>query len=140
LSKIFIKNIENIQGDESDIIIFSANIAQKHNGDYPKNFGSINKKHGENRLNVAFSRARKKIYFVKSVKYHEIENTLKEGSYRGMFIFKEYVKFIENMTDKPMNFDYYENSLGAFDLNINKKQKIENKFDDQFNLFQEIFS
>ena len=64
---LFVKNIENVQGDERDIIIFSMGYAPGESGKLTMNFGSLNMSGGENRLNVAVTRAREKIYFVTSV-------------------------------------------------------------------------
>jgi superfamily I DNA and/or RNA helicase len=66
----FIKNIENIQGDERDIIIFSTGCAEdvqnteRHH--ITIRFGSINQAGGENRLNVAVTRARQEIIIISS--------------------------------------------------------------------------
>ena len=55
---IFIKNLENVQGDERDIILFSIGYGPDKNGIVSMNFGPLNNKGGERRLNVAVSRAR----------------------------------------------------------------------------------
>ncbi len=55
---LFVKNIENVQGDERDIIIFSTAYAKNEKGRISVNFGSLSAEGGENRLNVAVSRAR----------------------------------------------------------------------------------
>lgn len=58
----FVKNIENVQGDQRDIIIISVSYAPDKNGILRKNFGPIGKQGGENRLNVCVTRAKKKMY------------------------------------------------------------------------------
>ncbi|MBT33297.1 MAG: DNA helicase I [Thalassobius sp.] len=63
----FIKNIENVQGDERDTIIFSVAYALSPKGKMTSQFGSLSQIKGENRLNVAVTRARKKIYLVSSI-------------------------------------------------------------------------
>ena len=55
---IFIKNLENVQGDERDIILFSIGYGPDRNGNVSMNFGPLNNQGGERRLNVAVSRAR----------------------------------------------------------------------------------
>lgn len=70
--RLFIKNIENVQGDERDIIIFSVGYAPDENGKVSRNFGSLTLKSGENRLNVAVSRARQKIYMVTSIEPEQL--------------------------------------------------------------------
>ncbi|NIJ51550.1 AAA domain-containing protein [Dyadobacter arcticus] len=64
---LFVKNIENVQGDERDIIIFSMGYAPDEKGKVAMQFGSLNMQGGENRLNVAVTRARERIYFVTSL-------------------------------------------------------------------------
>lgn len=64
---LFVKNIENVQGDERDIIIFSIGYAPDEKGAFAMQFGSLNAEGGENRLNVAVTRARKQVYVVSSV-------------------------------------------------------------------------
>lgn len=64
---LFVKNIENVQGDERDIIIFSMGYAKNNLGIVERRFGWLNHDGGQNRLNVAITRAKKKIYFVSSL-------------------------------------------------------------------------
>ena len=64
---LFVKNIENVQGDERDIIIFSMGYAKDDSGVVKRRFGWLNHEGGQNRLNVAITRARKKIFFVSSL-------------------------------------------------------------------------
>ena len=66
-ASLFIKNIENVQGDEKDIIIFSVGYAPDKNGKMIMQFGSLNMAGGENRLNVAVTRAREKVILVCSI-------------------------------------------------------------------------
>ncbi len=55
---VFIKNLENVQGDERDVILFSVGYGPDVNGRVSLNFGPLNRDGGERRLNVAVSRAR----------------------------------------------------------------------------------
>lgn len=70
---LFVKNIENVQGDERDVIFFSIGYAKNENGRLVRNFGWLNQKNGENRLNVAISRARQKVVIVTSFEPHELQ-------------------------------------------------------------------
>lgn len=69
---LFVKNIENVQGDERDIIIFSIGYAKNEKGRISLNFGSLSQDGGENRLNVAISRAKQKIYIVTSIEPEDL--------------------------------------------------------------------
>ena len=70
---LFVKNIENVQGDERDIIIFSMGYAKNALGVVERRFGWLNHEGGQNRLNVAITRARQKIYFVSSLMPEEFK-------------------------------------------------------------------
>lgn len=69
---LFVKNLENVQGDERDIIIFSVGYAKNKDGKLNFQFGSLSAEGGENRLNVAVTRAKKKIYIVTSIEPEEL--------------------------------------------------------------------
>jgi Protein of unknown function (DUF4011)/Swt1-like HEPN/AAA domain/REase_MTES_1575/Protein of unknown function (DUF3320) len=58
---LFVKNLENVQGDERDTILFSVAFSKKENGVMPLNFGPLSKPGGERRLNVAITRARREV-------------------------------------------------------------------------------
>jgi len=77
---LIIKNLENIQGDERDIIIMSVCYGPDSRGRMLMNFGPINKKGGEKRLNVLFSRARKHMALVSSIRYEQITNDYNDGA------------------------------------------------------------
>lgn len=64
---LFVKNIENVQGDERDRIIFTFAYAYNNKGVMSRNFGWLNRPGGENRLNVAISRAKRRIDIVTSI-------------------------------------------------------------------------
>jgi hypothetical protein len=72
-SSLFVKNIENVQGDEKDIIIFSIGYAPDKKGKMTMQFGSLNAVGGENRLNVAVTRAREKIMIITSIQPEQLK-------------------------------------------------------------------
>jgi len=90
-SSLFVKNIENIQGDERDIIFFSVAYAPDSAGKFSMQFGSLNQEGGENRLNVAVTRAREKIVLVTSILPQQLktENTL----HKGPSLLKAYLEY-----------------------------------------------
>lgn len=68
LHGFFVKNLENVQGDERDIIIFSVGYGRDEHGKLTMNFGPVNpKEDGWRRLNVAFTRARNRVELVSSI-------------------------------------------------------------------------
>lgn len=78
---LFVKNIENVQGDERDVIVFSVGYAPDERGRLTMQFGSLNARGGENRLNVAVTRARERVYVVTSLWPDQlaVENVTNEG-------------------------------------------------------------
>jgi hypothetical protein len=66
--QLFLKTVEQIQGDECDEIIISFCYGKKQNGMFDMRFGPVNQEGGDKRLNVLFSRAKKRLYFIHSVK------------------------------------------------------------------------
>ncbi|MCC2314204.1 DUF4011 domain-containing protein [Cellulomonas xiejunii] len=58
---LFVKNLENVQGDERDCILFSVAFSANDRGVVPLNFGPLSKPGGERRLNVAVTRARRQV-------------------------------------------------------------------------------
>ena len=58
---LFVKNLENVQGDERDTILFSVAFSANDKGVVPLNFGPLSKPGGERRLNVAVTRARRQV-------------------------------------------------------------------------------
>lgn len=63
----FVKNVENVQGDERDIIIFSSTFGRNAQGTFRRYFGVLGQQGGERRLNVAVTRARQKVILVTSM-------------------------------------------------------------------------
>lgn len=95
-SGLIIKNIENVQGDERDIIIFSIGYARDRNQKLQAYFGSLNLAGGENRLNVAVTRAREKIFVVASILPEDlsVENSL----HPGPKLLKEYLAYARKVS------------------------------------------
>jgi len=109
---LFIKNIENVQGDERDIIIFSVGYSYNKNGRLTTFFGPLSVEGGENRLNVAISRAKKKVYVITSFEPEDlnIENAKNNGSR----YFKSYLEYVKNVSNK--NIDKVDTIIGSFEL------------------------
>ncbi|MBL0748356.1 AAA domain-containing protein [Nocardioides baculatus] len=90
---LFVKNLENVQGDERDVIIMSVCYARGSDGRMRMNFGPINNSGGEKRLNVIFSRARQHMVLVSSIEPSMIVNTYNDGaaSLRGFLQYADAV-------------------------------------------------
>src|SRR5262249_25886115 len=63
----FVRNLENVQGDERDVMIFSATFGRNPQNKFIRNFGPVGQVGGERRLNVAVTRAKEQIIIVGSM-------------------------------------------------------------------------
>lgn len=91
---IFVKNLENVQGDERDIILFSIGYGPDEFGHVSMNFGPLNRDGGWRRLNVAITRARYEMKVFSSLKADQIDlNRTKSEGVKG---FKDFLNFAQN--------------------------------------------
>ncbi len=88
---LFVKNLENVQGDERDIIILSICYGPDAAGRMLMNFGPINQRGGEKRLNVIFSRAKRHMAVVSSIRHSAVTNVYNDGA----AALKAYLHFAE---------------------------------------------
>ena len=102
-ASLFIKNLENVQGDERDIIIFSIGYASNEFGKVVAQFGPLSLEGGENRLNVAITRAKRKIYVITSIEPEElnVENTKNAGP-KLLKKYLQYVRAVSNNNSKEV--------------------------------------
>ena len=94
---IFIKNLENVQGDERDIIIFSIGYAPGEGGKVYTNFGSLSTEGGENRLNVAITRAKTKIIVVTSIEPEDLKVDASKN--QGPKLLRDYLAYVRSVSD-----------------------------------------
>ncbi|MCL2180509.1 MAG: DUF4011 domain-containing protein [Treponema sp.] len=97
----FIKNLETVQGDERDTIIFSIGYAPDAEGKFIMNFGPLSRDGGERRLNVAVTRARHNIKLVGSIQPGDIDPAKVSGD--GPKLLKLYIDFAINGPTVLMN-------------------------------------
>lgn len=90
---LFVKNIENVQGDERDVIIFSICYGPDQNGRVGINFGPMNKKGGQRRLNVAITRARCEVLVFSSLRGNQID--LSQTQSEGVEDLKMFLNYAE---------------------------------------------
>ncbi len=91
---LFIKNLENVQGDERDVILFSVGYGPDKNGNVSMNFGPLNVSGGERRLNVAVSRARQRIKVFSTMHSDQID--LSRTQALGVIGLKNFLYFAEH--------------------------------------------
>lgn len=90
---LFIKNLENVQGDERDVILFSIGYGPDKNGKVSMNFGPLNRVGGERRLNVAVSRARYEMIIFSTLRSDQID--LNRTSAVGVAGLKRFLEYAE---------------------------------------------
>ncbi len=88
---VFVKNLENVQGDERDEILFSICYAPDRAGRFPMSFGPLNLAGGERRLNVAVTRARRKLTVFSSIDPEQIDRGRTKA--RGAWLLREFLQY-----------------------------------------------
>jgi hypothetical protein len=92
---IKVKNIENVQGDEFDHVVFSVGYSRNPEGKFTANFGLLSRKGGENRLNVAITRARKQNILISSLKVSDFKERHMKNP--GIRLLKAYLIFVDEV-------------------------------------------
>ena len=90
---LFVKNLENVQGDERDVILFSICYGPDSIGRVSMNFGPMNREGGERRLNVAITRARRQVMVFSTLKADQID--LARSRARGVRDLKGFLEYAE---------------------------------------------
>ncbi|AXK83829.1 DUF3320 domain-containing protein [Pseudolabrys taiwanensis] len=87
----FVKNLENVQGDERDVIMISVGYAKNAQGYMAMRFGPLGAEGGERRLNVLISRAKRRCEVFASITDEDID--LERGKGKGVFAFKLFLHY-----------------------------------------------
>lgn len=101
-SDLFVKNLENIQGDERDIIILSTTFGKRTDGNFRQHFGPIVQTKGYKLLNVIITRAKYKIYVCSSIPPDSIArypDELRQSKNTGKGIFYAYLAYAKAVSD-----------------------------------------
>ena len=113
----FVKNLENVQGDERDVIFVSICYGRTLEGKLNKNFGPVNRTGGERRLNVLFTRARLKCVLFSNFTAGDLP--LSDADAKGLKVFKAFLDYAQNrrlsiteLTNKPTD-SPFEDSVKA---------------------------
>lgn len=119
---LFVKNLENVQGDERDCIIFSIGYAKNEYGKVNSTFGSLSNEGGENRLNVAITRAKQKIYVVTSIEPEELK--VDSSKHIGPKLLKSYLTYVRAVSNG--NTEEVKTILNSFGTMASAKPKLSN--------------
>jgi very-short-patch-repair endonuclease len=90
---VFVKNLENVQGDERDVILFSICYGPDRTGKVAMNFGPLNRDGGERRLNVAVTRAKRQVILFSSLTADHID--LARTNSLGVRHLKAYLEYAD---------------------------------------------
>lgn len=115
----FIKNLETVQGDERDTIIFSVAYGIDSQGRLLHNFGPLNRVGGERRLNVAVTRAKCNVQLVSSMHYTDID--LSRTSSTGVTLLRAYLDYAENGTialERAVSISPFEQFDSEFEMEV----------------------
>jgi len=91
LEPVFVKNLENVQGDERDVIFISATYGKSAGGHFYQRFGPVNGPTGHRRLNVLFTRAKKRVVLFSSMVADDIK--VQPTSSHGVRALKGYLQY-----------------------------------------------
>lgn len=93
LEPVFVKNLETVQGDERDVILFSVTYGPDQSGHVTMNFGPLNRQGGERRLNVALTRARQEMIVYATLRPEMID--LSRSQARAVADLKHFLEYAE---------------------------------------------
>jgi superfamily I DNA and/or RNA helicase/very-short-patch-repair endonuclease len=115
----FLKNLERVQGDERDAIIISTGYGKDANGKMNLRWGPLNSENGRRRLNVAITRAKRRMTLVTNFSLAELSNqNVRSGT--GVELFK---KFLDYMGNKGAEYQHASSliPMNPFELDIKRK-------------------
>ncbi len=118
---VFVKNLENVQGDERDVMLFSVTYGPDESGNVSMNFGPLNRAGGERRLNVAITRARRNLLVFSSLNPETID--LNRTAAVGVHHLRDFLRYAAgrdigvvvpvNRAEEGIHGDHRENFLAS---------------------------
>jgi len=91
--RIWVRNLESVQGKEADIVILSMTYGKGRDGKLRQQFGPINREGGERRINVLISRARERMIVVSSMRHTDLR--VGEGTPEGVRVLRDFLRYAE---------------------------------------------
>ncbi len=117
----FIKNLENIQGDERDVIFVSVGYGPDANGRVNLNFGPVSSSGGERRLNVLMTRAKRRCEIFASLRPEDLDLTRATG--RGPAVFRAFLEYAQRGGPLPQRKDHVteDQFIGALQKQLQQR-------------------
>ncbi|MEZ0390515.1 MAG: AAA domain-containing protein [Verrucomicrobium sp.] len=108
---LFVKNLENVQGDERDVMIICTTFGNDAKGKFRRNFGALSQREGGRRLNVLVTRARTAVHVFTSIpaaEYRHVEPVPPGQTPNGRLQLYAYLRYAETLTE---TFTKYQDEL-----------------------------
>ncbi len=138
---LFIKNLENIQGDERDVIILSTTYGIGKDGKFAQRFGPINHSKGYKLLNVIITRAKYKVYICSSIPEDVFMNykeyLITEGSNNKRAVFYAYLAYCKSVSEQnnesriSVLTALSENTPKSSSFNVQNFDQLESPFEEE---------
>jgi very-short-patch-repair endonuclease len=122
---VFVKNLENVQGDERELILFTVGYGPDETGHMTLNFGPLNRDGGWRRLNVAVSRAKKEMMIFASMEPDQIN--LSKTKAEGLHSLRAFMEFAKRGNEPLLLENRKNNARQNSDIIIPKIQKVLHK-------------
>jgi very-short-patch-repair endonuclease len=114
--RFFVKNLENVQGDERDAIILSIGYGKNARGDLPYRFGPLLTDGGERRLNVAVTGAKSRVTLIASFSHRDMDP--ERSNAEGVKLMRQYLQYVEsdgaNLGDRVLE----KPALNPFEVDV----------------------
>ncbi len=142
---LFVKNLENIQGDERDVMILSSTFGKDEQGKFRQFFGPLTQEKGYQLLNVIITRAKHSLHVYTSVPettFSLFEEELAIKGNKGKSIFYAYLSYVKACVDKNQTqIDYIKSCLQKNNppMLVHKKQRTSILKESVFNALQNEF-
>ncbi|MFY7990705.1 MAG: AAA domain-containing protein [Fluviicola sp.] len=95
---VFVKTLENVQGDEAQLVVVSMGYAKNTEGKFPLRFGPLNQVNGFKRLNVLLTRAQEQLHFFSSVRADDFSMSSNEG----VHLLKQWIAVLDKDLQHPV--------------------------------------
>lgn len=125
---LFVKNLENVQGDERDVIVICTTFAPNPEGKFRRNFGALSGGGGGRRLNVLVTRARDAIHLITSIprsEYAALPSVQPGQLPNGRFYLYSYLRYAEALAKEVEDWRFHLETLRAASKAECRIQKVE---------------
>jgi superfamily I DNA and/or RNA helicase len=126
---LFVKNLENIQGDERDVMILSTTFGKDEAGKFRQFFGPLTQEKGYQLLNVIITRAKHSLYVFTSIPenvFLQFEEELLQKGNKGKSIFYAYLSYVKSCSENnTTQNDFIKNTLQKNSQQLSAGKKIQ---------------